>query len=136
MAAHPRSAPLRAALAGCLLLAACGPRTTLPPSEEAEPSRARAALASLFVDNRTRERLTILYRFANRGAPDVGIGHVAPGELAELAPVPAGEPLILIARDAAGRELSVGPRTFPLDGSWTWRIERAPRQAGPAEHES
>lgn len=126
-----RALTLVLAAALCSALSSCAPATAVPAPEENEPSRARAALASLFVDNQTTQRLVILYRFANRNSPDVGVGAVLPGVVTELAPVPAGEPLILIARTAAGEETSTGPRTFPLDGSWTWRIERATRFAPP-----
>jgi hypothetical protein len=44
-----------------------------------------------------------------------------------MAPVPAGEPLVLIARTADGAELALPPRTLAIDGSWTWLIERSAR---------
>jgi hypothetical protein len=48
-----------------------------------------------------------------------------------MAPVPAGEPLILSARTASGAELTLPPRTFAIDGTWTWRIERTARFVQP-----
>ena len=120
------------ALAGGLLLAACGATTVTPPAPEPDPARARAALATLHVHNHTGVRLLVLYRFANHTAPDVGIGYIDAGSQAELAPVPAGEPLILIARTPSSTELRLGPRTFEIDGSWTWQIERGARFVRPS----
>jgi hypothetical protein len=129
---HTVARPILCALAGGLLLAACRATTVTPPAPEPEPARARAALATLHVDNATAVRLLVLYRFANRSAPDVGVGHVEPGTLTELAPVPAGEPLILIARTPSATELRLGPRTFEIDGSWTWQIPRGARFVRPS----
>jgi hypothetical protein len=113
------------------VIAACGTAAVAPSAADPDPSRARAALATLRVDNRTNQRVLVLYRFANRTAPDVGIGHVDGTTVAELAPVPAGEPLVLIARTAAGTELRLEPRTFEIDGSWTWQIDRGARFVRP-----
>jgi hypothetical protein len=107
--------------------AACATRAAVPPASDPDPERARAALATLVVDNRTAQRLDILYRHAGRGGAIVGVGHVAGGQTAEMAPVPAGEPLVLIARTADGAELALPPRTLAIDGSWTWLIERSAR---------
>jgi hypothetical protein len=106
---------------------ACSTRTAVPTVSDPDPERARAALATLVVENRTAERLEILYRHAGRGGAIVGVGHVAGGQTAEMAPVPAGESLVLIARTADGAELVLPPRTLAIDGSWTWLIERSAR---------
>ncbi|MGH7447550.1 MAG: hypothetical protein ACRELT_08315, partial [Longimicrobiales bacterium] len=103
-------------------------------SPDPDPERARAALATLHVDNRTRDRLAIAYRLAGHTG-EVGIGHVDAAAHAEMAPVPAGEPLILIARTPAGAELVLPPRTFVIDGTWTWLIPRDARFA-PARPDS
>lgn len=113
------------------LLAACAGGAVQPPDSEPDPDRARAALATIHVDNQTTARLDVLYRPAVRAGATVGIGRVDAAATAEMAPVPAGEPLILIARTAAGGELELSPRTFPIDGVWTWRIERSARFSRP-----
>jgi hypothetical protein len=106
-----------------LLLCGCAAAQEGPLPREPEPARARAALATVSVDNHSAERVTISYRIAGRPA-EVAIGQVAPQSSAVLAPVPAGEPLLLIARTAAGASLSLSARAFPIDGTWTWTIPR------------
>lgn len=115
------------------LLAACAGGAIQPPGDQPDPDRARAALATLHVENQTTMRLDILYRPAIRAGATVGIGYVDAGTTAEMAPVPAGEPLMLIARTAAGTELELPPRTFGIDGVWTWRIERSARFSRPRD---
>jgi hypothetical protein len=109
------------------LLTACAGRTAQVPESEPDPQRARAALATLHVDNQSPHSLTVSYRIAGSGGGRVEIGRVDASSHAEMAPVPAGEPLILTARTSAGAELILAPRTFTIDGSWTWRIDRAAR---------
>ena len=107
----------------CLLAVACGsagPRRA--PDTPVEAARHRAALATVSVSNSTLTPLTIAYRSAAPPVQEVVIGRVAGGEKNRLAPVPAGEPIILIARRADGTELSLAPRSFQLDGEWTWEI--------------
>lgn len=115
----------------CLL--GCARRGSGPAAPEPDPDRARAALATLRVANETSEELAILYRIANRSDAQVGVGRVHPESIAEMAPVPAGEPLILIARTDRGTELTLPPRTFEIDGAWTWRIERGARFVPPTD---
>ena len=105
-----------------LALYACAAAVTPPPAEP-DPERARAALATLIVQNETTRNLEILYRTMG-SATMVGIGNVAAGAVTELAPVPAAEPLVLIARTNTGAELVLPPRTFAIDGTWTWLIPR------------
>jgi hypothetical protein len=50
------------------------------------------------------------------------IGRAAGGARTRLAPVPAGEPIVLIARRQDGLELALAPRMFSLDAEWTWEI--------------
>jgi hypothetical protein len=104
-----------------LLPTACAGRPDPPPAEP-EPARARAALATVHVDNRSPQRVAVFYRIAARGDAEVGIGQVAAQGFATLAPVPAGEPLRLIARVASGAELSLPARAFEVNGEWTWII--------------
>ena len=105
-----------------LVIAGCSHAPERAPQREPEPARARAALATVNVINRSAERLVIAYRLTGRGSSEVGIGHVDARAAAELAPVPAGEPIILIARTAAGLQLVLPARTLAIDGTWTWTI--------------
>lgn len=126
-----RNVILLGRLAGVLLFVSCAARSAQPPAQDPDPERARAALATLRVDNKTTERIAIFYRHVGRMG-EVGIGHVDAGEAADMAPVPAGEPLVLVARNAAGNEFVLAPRTFAIDGAWTWSIEGGSRFVPPA----
>jgi hypothetical protein len=108
-------------LGAVLGLGGCAAEQTRPAAEPA-PARARVALATLHVDNRTERPLTIIYRAAGRATPEVAVGRVDARAVAELAPVPAGEPLVLIARTSAGAELVLAPRSLAIGQHWTWRI--------------
>lgn len=121
-----RTAALLLLLAGC----ATAPERALP--REPEPARARAALATVHVQNASAERITVLYRIAGRSA-EVAIGQVSPGATAALAPVPAGEPLLLIARTQAGAALTLPARAFAIDAEWTWAIPRDAAFLPPAQ---
>lgn len=109
-------------LAALFCVAGCAQTQERTLQREPEPARARAALAVVRVDNRTAERLLIAYRLTTRGSSEVGIGRVEPRDTAALAPVPAGEPIILIARTPAGLELVLPARSLEIDGNWTWLI--------------
>lgn len=125
----PRTALLLTA--AVVLGAGCAAQSALPPQPDPDPERARAALATLHVRNETVHAIAISYRIAGRTAARVGIGTVSPGSLSEMAPVPAGEPLILIARTPEGAEHTLRARTFAIDTAWTWRIERGTRFTPP-----
>jgi hypothetical protein len=129
-AAFLRAAFTTARLAALALCISCSARVAPLPAQDPDPERARAALATLRVDNHTTDRIAILYRHAGRTG-EVGVGHVDAGDSADMAPVPAGEPLILVARTAAGAELVLAPRTFVIDSAWTWSIERGSRFIHP-----
>ena len=118
-----------------VLSAGCSARSNQPPPADPDPQRARAALATLYVQNETTHALVISYQIAGRMPARVSVGPVDPGSTAEMAPVPAGEPLILIARTVAGAEHTLRPRTFAIDSAWTWRIERSTRFTQPAPHQ-
>jgi hypothetical protein len=124
---------MKAILAILLLaaVAACARPPVAAPVREPELARARAALAALSVDNRTGERLLVAYRLAARPDSEVVAGQVPPQSFTEIAPVPAGESLILLARTAAGHELTLEPRAFPIDGEWTWVIPADTRFVPP-----
>lgn len=97
------------------------PRTTSPaPPPESE--RSGAALARVVVTNETSHTLAIAFRPATPPGGEVVVGRVGPGERTALAPVPAGEPIVLIARTPDRRELELSARTFPVDADWDWRI--------------
>jgi hypothetical protein len=102
---------------------ACGlfgrsPGPNIPDDE----ARHRAALTELNVQNRTDQNLTIGYRSATPPAQEVVLGTVNAGRLAKVAPIPGGEPIVLTARRGDGREFSLTPRSYPIDGQWTWDI--------------
>lgn len=107
-----------------LWLASCGSaRVNLdPPSEEAPH---RAALAGVTVRNTTPFALTIAFRTAVPPLQEVGIGTVPALGTARMAPVPAGEPIILVARRETGAEYRIAARSFPLEDDWIWEIPEA-----------
>jgi hypothetical protein len=113
-------------------VAACAQAPATLPAREPEPARARAALAAITVDNRTAERLTILYRLTTRPETEVVIGQVPPHSRLQVAPVPAGEALVLVARTTAGAELTLDARAFAIDGEWTWAVPSGTRFEQPA----
>lgn len=104
------------------------PRDAEPAPER---TRARAALATLSVDNRTDRHLEITYRLAAPHAPEVRVGHVPARERVEMAPVPGGEPLVLVAHDEHRARLVMPPRALPVDGHWVWRIHTYARFEPP-----
>ncbi len=105
-----------------LALAGCASRGPVP-AEAARRSNARpAALARLTVENRTGHALTIAFRPAASSGAEVVVGEVASGADVEVAPVPAGEPIVLLARTQRGAVLRLPPRSFELDGAWHWVI--------------
>jgi hypothetical protein len=118
-----------------VLLAGCAAAPPAVQPREPEPARARAALASVFVENRTAERIAIAYRLTTRAGAEVVVGHADPGTTIELAPLPAGEPVILIARTQAGGELVLAARSFMLGTAWTWLVPAdAQFQPPPEDH--
>ena len=75
--------------------------------------------------------------FLAAGAPDgpVVVGDVAPLSTRALAPIPAGEPIVLVARAPDGAEYRLAPRSFEPDAAWSWVIPpdapfRRPRPGG------
>lgn len=120
-----------------LLMTACASTPERVPTPEPDPLRARAALATVRVDNATAENITVLYRISGRAAPVVAIGTVPPASVETLAPVPAREPITLIARTDAGSELILPARTFDIDAEWTWKIaadtrfDSSPQETAP-----
>jgi hypothetical protein len=113
------------------LIAGCAAAGDPPAGRQPEPARTRAALATINVDNRTNQRLTILYTLSTRATSSVTIGHVDSAAVAAMAPVPAGEPLIMTARNPRGDVLILPPRTFEIDGVWNWLIAADARFVAP-----
>jgi hypothetical protein len=95
-----------------------------PPPGPAEVARHRAALAGVQVDNRTAHRLTISYRPAATHGGAISVGVAEPGQRADMAPVPAGEPIVFAARTPAGTILEMAPRTLEVDQEWIWIVPR------------
>jgi hypothetical protein len=109
----------------CVFLGACASAKTASVLDTpVEAARHRAALASVSVSNETDTALAIAFRTAVPPLQEVGIGKVEAGRRARLAPVPAGEPIVLIARRADGAVLELAPRLFTLDAEWTWEIPK------------
>jgi len=102
---------------GCVRAAAPGPGY---PGQEAE--RHRAALAVITVENGTAHHLRIAFRAAVGPGGEVVVGSVPPDSTTTLAPIPAGEPLLLSAIAEDSSRLALPPRSFELGEHWTWRI--------------
>lgn len=115
------SARTRQRVVACLgLVTLSGCFGTGTDSETSLPPERRAALARVVVENRTDVRLSIGFRYAEPGN-EVGIGDVSAGARAEMAPVPALEPLVFIAR-GPGFQRQLAPRSLEIDQLWTWII--------------
>lgn len=82
----------------------------------------RVALARVVVVNQTDRTLAITFRYAVRPSSTVEVGRVRPGTTAEVAPVPAEEPIILEAT-GEGLHWRLEPRILEMDAVWTWTIE-------------
>ncbi len=110
-------------LSAVLLAGGCATRApeTGAPSEAA---RHRAALATMSVVNETALPLDIAFRTAVPPIQETVIGRVAAHGRAALAPVPAGEPLIMVARRADGAEYQGKVQSFPVDGAVVWSIPK------------
>src|SRR6476660_1957219 len=94
-------AALAAPLSGCFLFSCTG-----APAVPEDEARHRAALTNLVVVNRTTAALTIVFRTATPPEQEVVIGTVQAGARTTVAPIPAGEPIVLIARTADGAEFT------------------------------
>ena len=115
-----------------IALAACSSgRPTVPVETPSEAARHRAALAVVQISNATSEPLSISFQSATPPLQEVMIGRVAAAANGRMAPVPAGEPIILIARRADGGELRLAARSFVPDAEWTWEIPQDATFARP-----
>ncbi|CAN5645292.1 hypothetical protein BH23GEM10_BH23GEM10_06400 [soil metagenome] len=113
---------MRTAALIAILSTACSPGAQPDTVAVPQPARARAALATVIVDNRSAEPLAIFYRMTTLPAAGTRIGRAPPDSITTMAPVPAGEPIILLARTATGAELTLTPRTFDIAVAWVWTI--------------
>ncbi|HUG39596.1 MAG TPA: hypothetical protein VMM12_03890 [Longimicrobiales bacterium] len=116
------------ALASSLAAATAGCVPARSAARGGLPGERRAALATLVVENRTAVTLAIAFVYAagaGGAGGEVGIGTAGAGERTELVPVPADEPIILIAR-GDGIERRLPPRTMEIDEIWTWVITADP----------
>jgi hypothetical protein len=95
------------------------------PEAPVEAARHRAALATISVNNETSALLEIAFRTAVPPIQETVIGRVPAGGRAAMAPIPAGEPLILVARRNDGAEYQAPVQSFPLDGAVEWRIPKS-----------
>lgn len=117
-----------------------------PDAVDAAASGPGAALAQLLVDNQTTLELAIGYRRVTPPRTEIIVGRIGPETQGGTAPIPAGEPIVLVARNPAGAEYSIPIRSFPEGAHWTWVIaadapflmgetsdpERGGRAGGPA----
>lgn len=113
----------RALLGMTVLLAACIGRSMPAPSSPGGESRG-ASLARVSVHNETGSALEIAYRLVSGSGKDVVVGSVAPGATERVAPVPAGEPIVLVARAEDGSSLVLPARSFEPAETWLWVIPR------------
>ena len=118
----PSSRSLRCAAALVLLLGAACATSSQPPPGAPDVPEGRAALATVNVENATPHELTVEFRPAGSARGRVGIGTVPARSTRRLAPVPAGEPIVLTARTGQGGALELPARTFGVDEVWVWQI--------------
>ncbi len=105
---------------------ACASAASVPPEPgtASEAARHRAALATMSVENETNLELQIAFRTAVPPIQETIIGRVGANARAAMAPVPAGEPLIMVARRPDGAEYQGKVQSFPLDGAVVWSIPK------------
>jgi len=108
----------------CMLVAGCSVAPATLPEAPRDAASSRAALATVVVENRTRQLLVIGYDYLESGGGHVVIGRVAAETIDTMPPVPAREPIVLFARDEAGAILRDVPRAIDIDDTFTWVIPR------------
>jgi len=108
------------ALAAVIAIAGCAVGRASTVGGEAGVRR--AALARIIVDNRTGEAIDVAFLTVADPGREVVVGGVAARSTALVAPVLAGEPIILVARTASGAELRLAARSFEDGAEWTWVI--------------
>ena len=112
-----RALALAFALAGCAAAPSLGPGQPAPEAE-----RHRAALAFLTVKNGISRHLWIAFRPAVGPGNDVVVGAVGADSSVTVAPLPAGEPLLLAAIADDSTRFVLPARSFDLGERWTWVI--------------
>src|SRR5262245_15753045 len=117
----------------CVLGACASAKPSVPIEAPSEEARHRAALATVIVSNGTGAPLMIAFLTATPPPQEVTIGQVAAAAHAQMAPVPAGEPIILIARRVDGNEIRLSARSFAPDAEWTWEIPQDAIFAKPSQ---
>src|SRR5690606_8318039 len=108
------------ALAAVIAIAGCAVGRASTVGGEAGVRR--AALARIVVDNRTGEAIDVAFLTVADPGREVVVGGVAARSTALVAPVLAGEPIVLVARTASGAELRLAARSFEDGAEWTWVI--------------
>jgi hypothetical protein len=116
------SLQLRALPLTSVLLSGCFFARQGAPTVPEDEARHRAALSTLIVVNHTSGPLTIAFRAATPPVQEVNLGTVQAGIRTAVAPIPAGEPIVLIARTADGGEFALNAQSYPLDDVYTWEI--------------
>jgi hypothetical protein len=120
-------------LLSALAISACTPSVSSAPIDPGrEARRHRAALATIIVDNRTTLPLFIGFRPAIGPGAEIIIGNVGAHATATVAPIPAGEPIIMLARDPTGLQLELPSRSFAIDTTWTWLVPADAHFTSPA----
>jgi hypothetical protein len=133
-----RPAPIL--LFAALVAGGCGGARPAAEPLEPAPDR-RAALALVIVENRTGHELAIAFHPPGTPRAEVLVGRVVPGGRRPMAPIPAGEPIVLIARAPDGSAFTLPARSFRLDDEWRWVIHAdatflpPPPPGAPQEHE-
>jgi len=119
------------ALAAVLALAGC---ITGRGGSGGEGGVRRAALAQIIVENRTGEPLHVAFLATAAPGREVVVGAVGAHSTATVAPVLAGEPIILMARTASGAEHRLVARSFEVGAEWTWVISEDATFHLPSPH--
>lgn len=111
--------PGPALVVACALLVGCG--GARGGDAAGLPGERRAALAHLVVDNRTDLPLEIVVRYAVGPGGEITVGTAPAGEVRQMAPIPASEPIVLTAR---GRDFEqvLPPRSFHMGEVWRWVV--------------
>lgn len=103
-------------------LIACGVAGSGPRVSPVEGGIRKAALARLTVENQTDQPLKIGFRPAGASGGEVMLGTVAARNTEQVAPIVAGEPILLIARTRQGTEFWLPHRSFGIGAAWVWTI--------------
>lgn len=121
-----RSRRIESLLLGLVVFAAACAGSSEPPQQPGPIDPALdgpgAALSGLTVENGTGYELTIAYQYSTGPATEFAVGGVQARATAEMAPIPADEPIALVARRPDGPEFRLDPRSYPSGQTWHWSI--------------